>query len=147
MRAMRMTLAMVGLVLGLVGGASSAANATTYVGNCSVTANSPAGVYLATNGQRISAGRVSTSCTTVRPVRVEVQLWGSDVASNDYLGGYTYWNDADGYTSLLRGNWAYCNEDIGTDEVFSRARVGVPIGNGQYAWSAWDRGPVVNYSC
>lgn len=146
MRAFKMFLAGLGLLVSLVGGLSTAADATTAVGNCSVTSQTPAAIRLAANGQRFSAARTSSTCSTYRPVRVEVQLWGADLASNDYLGGYTFWNDGDGRGSFV-GNGAYCNEDVGGDEIFSRSRVGVPLGNGQYAWSSWDRGPTVNVSC
>ena len=116
------------------------------VGNCSVYGTQPLGVTVSSTGVKTSGGVAKVYCSTNRYVQTQVQLWGDDVSSDDlrgqsYVAGYVYGTK---YHYSARFN---CNEDAGTDELYSKARSRIYTNGIWSAWSSWHQGPTYNYSC
>ena len=127
--------------------APTPAKAGTAVGSCVIEAEAP--TVLSTD---VARGESVLSCGTGYRVDVQVQLWGDDpggvssgddLIANQLISGY-----------LVRANYAYgfrtayrdCNEDIGIDELYSRARFKVYTSTGT-ATSAWHQSGTFYHSC
>ena len=132
------------------------AKATVTLGDCTVTALYPSPVVVTDVGRKVSVARGSVRCATAHYVDIALYLYGEDPIFDDLVEPMTWNNNAVGPVSKSFGevkhNWQLyrgCNEDIGSDELYSRVRIRIrtTFNGPASAWSAWDRGRTVTYDC
>jgi hypothetical protein len=144
MKAIRMFLLAMGLVAAFAIGGGGEAHASS-VGVCSVDGTQPLPVAIDAYGRKTSGGQAAVSCSATRYVQVEVQLVADDALSDDVLVDQ-FWTGTTRSTTVYNGRVS-CNEDVGTDELYSRARLRYVSGDVWTSWTSWDRGATYSYSC
>jgi hypothetical protein len=140
-------------VFGLSG--APPAEASVTIGDCTITALTPTPVALRDDGTKVADPRASFRCATERPLQFELVLYGDDPVFDDVIHRKpAYWVRVGSAIKTLGevNNFSLsCNEDVGADELYSKARARIDIGTPAHpvisTWSAWDKGPTVTYSC
>jgi hypothetical protein len=141
--------------------AAPPAGATTTLGPCMITALKPTPVAFRFNGTKVASGQASVRCSPPRQVWLQLFLYGDDLVFDEVVDHWTP-RQTFGPTTVTLGEaptgpdtpFHYtrgCDEDIGADELYTRVRArfytGIAPNLVFSAWSAWDRGPTVTYSC
>jgi hypothetical protein len=148
MRKLSLFLAAAALAAGLWVGLSPSPAGASTIGVCAVDGTNPAAVVLSSNGVKVSRGMGQARCNSVRTTQICVELYGDDAAFDNRLASYCNTSNTG---TVLRRFWTAqvgCNEDIGGDELYSRARLRYYLGDGQWTgFSSWDYSATVNVSC